>query len=121
MAFNPEVKRKIVRSRKTGVHLPCVMCGTTFPLPDAVHIIDEKEWKARRTCDRQANGIPLCPNCHRVFDEVLRPYLFRALEAFGTTGLPRSWAKNNKVTVTEEDLGLDASESSTDGRPPRSA
>ena len=110
MAFNPEVKRKIVRRKivrdKEDEHLPCVMCGVTYPLPDAVHIIDEKEWKERVGCDRQINGIPLCPNCHRVFDEVLRPYLFRALLAFGATGLPKSWKGNNKLTVTEQALDL---------------
>ena len=106
MAFNPEVKRKIVRDKKTGKHYPCLMCGTEYPLPDAVHIIDEKEWKKRLRCDRQANGIPLCPNCHRVFDEVLRPYLYRALSEFGVTGLPTSWQKNNKITVTEQGVGL---------------
>jgi predicted restriction endonuclease len=78
----------------------------TYPLPDAVHIIDEKEWKAKIGCDRQVNGIPLCPNCHRVFDEVLRPFLHRALSAFGATGLPLGWQKSNKLSVTEQDLGL---------------
>ena len=105
MAFNPDIKRKIVRDRKTGKHHPCLMCGATYPLPDAVHIVDEKEWKSKLGCDRQSNGIPLCPNCHRVFDEVLRPYLYRALKEFG--GIPESWKKNNKITVIEEDLGLD--------------
>lgn len=106
MAFNPDVKRKIVCDRQTDEHLPCVMCGARYPLPDAVHIIDEKEWKAKRGNDRQCNGIPLCPNCHRVFDEVLRPYLHRALEEFGASNLPVSWKKNNKLSVTEQDLGL---------------
>ena len=106
MAFNPDVKRKIVRDRKTDEHLPCVMCGVRYPLPDAVHIIDEKEWKERAGCDRQLNGVPLCPNCHRVFDEVLRPYLYRALDAFGAKGLPQSWKGNNKVTVTEQQLPI---------------
>ena len=96
MAFNADVKRKIVRD-KEDKHLPCVMCGTTYPPPDAVHVIGEKEWKAIHDCDRQINGIPLCPNCHRVFDEVLRPYMFRALSAFGSTGLPKSWASSNKL------------------------
>ncbi len=105
MPFNPDVKRKIVRD-KDDKHLPCVMCGATYPLPDAVHIIDEKEWKAVHGCDRRVNGIPLCPNCHRVFDEVLRPYLFRALSAFGTKGLPECWAANNKLTVTAQALDL---------------
>jgi len=107
MAFNPTVKRKIVRDHQTYIHLPCVMCGRTYPLPDAVHIIDEKEWKAKHGSDLQVNGIPLCPNCHRVFDEVLRPYLYRALNAFGASDLPESWRKNNKITVIEQDLGLD--------------
>lgn len=106
MAFNPDTKSKIVRDRKTGLHLPCVMCGTTYPLPDAAHIIDEREWKNRNGTDSQRNGIPLCPNCHRVFDEVLRPYLYRALEEFGATGLPQCWQNNNKITVTDKDLGL---------------
>lgn len=106
MAFNPAIKRKIVRDKKDA-HKPCVMCGAGYPLPDAVHIIDAKEWKRKLGCDRQSNGIPLCPNCHRVFDEVLRPYLFRALSEFGASGLPRSWQKSNKITVTDQDLGLE--------------
>src|SRR5215467_373553 len=110
MAFNPDVKRKIVRDRKTNEHLPCVMCGARYPLPDAVHIIDEREWRQKRENDRQCNGIPLCPNCHRVFDEVLRPYLYKALDAFGATGLPQSWKGSNKVTVTELQLPLNADE-----------
>ena len=83
------------------------MCGTGYPQPDAVHIIDDKEWKAKLGSDRQSNGIPLCPNCHKVFDEVPRPYLYQALKAFG--GVPECWKKNNKITVTEEDLGLEDS------------
>jgi predicted restriction endonuclease len=116
MVFNSDVKYKIVRD-KNGEHLPCMMCGVTYPLPDAVHIIDEKEWKAAHNgCDRQVNGIPLCPNCHRVFDEVLRPYLYRALSEFGANGLPTSWAKNNKVTVTEQPLDIGDKPKSTSAR-----
>ena len=109
MAFNPGVKKLIVRD-KSGKHLPCVMCGKTYPLPDAVHIVDEREWKAKLTQDSKINGIPLCPNCHRVFDEVLRPYLFRAFIKFGTTNLPKCWQKSNKLSVTKQDLGLDNDE-----------
>ncbi len=107
MAFKPDLKRKIVRDPQTGKHHPCVMCGAAYPLPDAVHVIDAKEWKDKLGHERQANGIPLCPNCHRVFDEVLRPYLYRALQEFGVKELPKSWRKSNKLTVTEEDLGLE--------------
>jgi len=105
MPFNQGVKKLVVRD-KDGKHLPCVMCGRTYPLPDAVHIIDEKEWKSKSTQDSKINGIPLCPNCHRVFDEILRPYLYRALKQFGVRGLPKTWQKNNKIRVTEQDLGL---------------
>jgi predicted restriction endonuclease len=87
------------------------MYGKTYPLPDAVHIIDEKEWKSKLHQDSKINGIPLCPNCHRVFDEVLRPYLHRALDKFGACGLPTSWKKSNKITVTEQDLSLDNNDS----------
>ncbi len=105
-AFNGKVKEKVVRDRKTREHLPCVMCGSRYPLPDAVHIVDKKEWCARIGEDRQVNGIPLCPNCHRVFDEVLRPYLYRALEGFGAKDLPESWKGSNKLSVSEENLNL---------------
>ena len=110
MPFNQGVKRLVVRD-KIGKHLPCVMCGKTYPLPDAVHIIDEKEWKSKLGQNSKINGIPLCPNCHRVFDEVLRPYLHRALEKFGTTNLPKTWKKSNKLSVTEQDMGLENNES----------
>jgi len=101
MAFNPDIKRKIVRDKK-GDYLPCLMCGARYPLPDAVHVVDEQEWKSKLKCDRQINGIPLCPNCHRVFDQELRPRLFRSLEAFGVNGLPKTWKANNKIRVMEQ-------------------
>lgn len=106
MPFNQGVKRLVVRDKKTGKHLPCVMCGTTYPLPDAVHIIDEKEWKGVLGQDSKPTGIPLCPNCHRVFDEMLRPYLYQALKKFGCTKLPSSWSKSNKITVTEQNFDI---------------
>ena len=84
------------------------MCGTVFPLPEAAHIIDEKEWKTKVGADRQVNGMPLCPSCHKVFDDVLRPYLYRALNALGTREIPESWKKSNKsASVTDEQLPLE--------------
>ena len=106
MPFNQSVKKRIVCDRTTGEPLPCVMCGTSYPLPDAVHIIDEKEWKTRLGQDSMVNGIPLCPDCHRVFDEILRPYLFRALAKFGCNDLPETWKHNNKLTVTDKHLEI---------------
>ena len=73
-------------------------------MADAVHIIDKKEWVQRKKQDSQKNGIPLCPNCHRVFDEVLRPYLHRALHDFGVRDLPECWKRNNKLTVVDHDI-----------------
>ena len=107
MAFNGLVKKSIVRDTETGVHFPCVMCGCTYPLPDAAHIVDEKEWKDRKGNDSKVNGIPLCPSCHRVFDEILRPYLYKALVEFGTKDLPMGWSKSNKLLVTEAKLPTD--------------
>jgi hypothetical protein len=104
MAFNAGVKKLIVTDPKTKRHLPCVMCGSIYPMADAVHIVDEKEWVRQIGHDSKKNGIPLCPNCHRVFDEILRPYLYRALEAFGSRGLPRSWKQNNKLTVVDHNI-----------------
>jgi predicted restriction endonuclease len=97
MAFNPLTKKKILHDSKTGALYPCVMCGTTFPSPEAAHIIDKKEWRSKKQADRQVNGMPLCPNCHKVFEEVMRPYLYLSLEEFGATGLPECWKKSNKV------------------------
>lgn len=98
MPFNHGVKRLIVRD-KSGKRLPCVMCGRTYPLPDAVHIIDEKEWKGEIGHDSKVNGIPLCPNCHRIFDEELKPHLYKALSQYGCTNLPEGWKKSNKQSV----------------------
>lgn len=104
MPFNPKVKKNIVRDKKTNKHLPCVMCGKTYPLPDAVHIIDEKEWKSVVGHDSKENGMPLCPNCHRIFDEMFKPLLFKALKKYGCQKLPKGWEKNNKVPVSEYNI-----------------
>ncbi|MGA3028990.1 MAG: HNH endonuclease signature motif containing protein [Bryobacteraceae bacterium] len=105
MPFNRLIQKKIVCDRD-GKYLPCVMCGARYPLPDAAHIIDKKEWKGRRGCDSQSNGMPLCPNCHRVLDDIPRPYPYRSLRAFGVTQLPQTWKLNNKHRVIDQDLGF---------------
>jgi HNH endonuclease len=106
MAFNKEIKKKIVQ-QDSGQPRPCVMCGRSYPLPDAVHIIDENEWKEEVGEDRQSNGIPLCPNCHRIFDEELRPHLFRALKEFGSEHIPKCWKKSNKLSGIQGRIHLD--------------
>ena len=69
---------------------PCEWCGWSAGRRFASHIIDEG-------LEREWNAISLCPNCPTVFDEVVRPKFFRALEKFGAEGLPRSWEKDNKL------------------------
>lgn len=68
---------------------PCAWCGWAAGRRHAAHIIDEgpeKDW----------NAISLCPNCHSVFEEKVRPHLYKALKEFGVRGLPASWATDNK-------------------------
>lgn len=100
MPFNPSVKAKIVKD-ESDHYRPCVMCGRSFPPPDAAHIIDEKEWKAKKQQDAQVNGLPLCKTCHTVFDDYLRSRLFAALAAFGATGLPKSWEQSPKKQIKD--------------------
>ena len=110
MPFKAGLKRKIVRDAETGDPLGCVMCGRTYPLPDAVHIIDQKEWAAAGLAPDEVNGIPLCPNHHRVYDDLMRPYLYKALQAYGATGLPKTWSICNKMShVTDQKFPLDSS------------
>ena len=99
MAFNPNVKAKIVKD-STGQYLPCVMCGRTFPPPDAAHIIDKKEWVQKTGSDSQVNGLPLCKTCHTVFDDYLRSRLYEAMKRFGATGLPKSWEGSPKKQLS---------------------
>ncbi|NJK93434.1 MAG: hypothetical protein HC904_17430 [Blastochloris sp.] len=108
MAFKQNTQRKILRDPETKERLPCVMCGTVFPLPEAAHIIDQREWIEKKGEEELVNGIPFCPNCHKVFDDVLRPYLYRALAAFGCSDLPLCWRKSNKVSdVTDKRLPIE--------------
>ena len=99
VAFNREIKNGIVKD-KNGNNKPCAMCGKTYPLPEATHIIDKKEWKDKKGKDSKINSIPLCPNCHKIFDEVLKPCLYSALKEYGVKELPVGWSKNNKILVS---------------------
>jgi len=83
MAFKD---RKFVR-RITAK--PCEWCGWQTEKRDAAHIIDEIK-KAE-----EYNALSLCPNCHRIFEDKIRPKLYSALKEFGK--LPESWKKSNKL------------------------
>ncbi len=70
---------------------PCLWCGWSAGRRFAAHIIDEGP-------ERDWNALSLCPNCSTVFDEVVRPKLYRALKEYGVKGLPMSWSKDNKMS-----------------------
>jgi ribosomal protein S26 len=71
---------------------PCEWCGWQVASRHAAHIIDEvkvaKEW----------NAMSFCPNCATVFDDIIRPKLYKALKEYGAKNLPKSWEKSNKIT-----------------------
>jgi hypothetical protein len=85
MAFKNRTAAKKIAAK------PCQWCGWTAGRRHAAHIVDEQE-------KPDINGISLCPNCSTVFDEKVRPMLYRALTAYGTKNLPRSWCKDNKLS-----------------------
>ena len=75
---------------------PCEWCGWQSASRHAAHIIDEvtgsKEW----------NALSLCPNCSTVFDDKIRPKLYKALTEYNVKAkevLPKSWKKSNKVSL----------------------
>ncbi len=76
---------------------PCGWCGWKAGRRHAAHIIDEGpevEW----------NAICLCPNCATVFDEVVRPKFYKALQEYGCQKLPASWRKDNKISEKIDEL-----------------
>lgn len=70
----------------------CEWCGWGTGRRFASHIIDEGP-------EREWNALSLCPNCSTIFDEVIRPKLYRALKEWGAKSLPASWSKDNKISA----------------------
>ncbi|MBI3046587.1 MAG: hypothetical protein HYY86_03585 [Candidatus Harrisonbacteria bacterium] len=70
---------------------PCEWCGWQAASRHAAHIVDEvreaKKW----------NAISFCPNCATVFDDIIRPKLYKALNEYGAKNLPTSWKQSNKL------------------------
>jgi len=85
------------RARKRVVERPCDMCGRNDVDRDAAHIVDEQNGTGG-SVDGDWNALSLCPTCHRVFDDKLRPKLYRALARCGAIRLPASWEQSNKQT-----------------------
>lgn len=94
MAFrNRKAAKKV-----TGV--PCEWCGWQAGRRHAAHIIDE----VKSAGEGRWNALCLCPNCATVFDEVIRPKLYTALQKYGSTNLPTSWRKDNKITQAIQEV-----------------
>jgi hypothetical protein len=80
--------RKLAKRIKSK---PCEWCGWEAASRFASHIIDEGP-------ERDWNILSLCPNCSSVFDDVIRPKLYVALQKYGGKNLPKSWEKSNKLS-----------------------
>ncbi len=97
MAFkSTKIKNKVKKE-------PCIWCGWIAGSRHVAHIIDGKDWKThKKVKDGEAdwNALPLCPNCATIFDDVVRPKLYRALKEFGCKNLPGSWKQSNKIYQT---------------------
>src|SRR5262249_20269262 len=82
------------RAAKAIAAKPCELCGWQAARRHAEHIIDE----IKSAGDGRWNALSLCPNCATIFDDVIRPKLYRALTEYGATNLPPSWKKDNKIS-----------------------
>lgn len=88
------------RAQKRIVAEPCFICGASHVGRDASHLVDE----IRGTGGMEHgdwNVLSLCPTCHRLFEDQLRPRLYRALVEFGAENLPKSWSKSNKKLLAD--------------------
>ena len=94
MAFKNRKAVKKISSRA------CEWCGWQAGRRNAAHIIDE----IKNAGKGQWNALSLCPNCAAVFDEIIRPKLYRDLKEYGASGLPESWRKDNKITEAIEEV-----------------
>jgi len=89
MAFkNRNAQKRIVKK-------PCELCGCEHVPRDAAHIVDEIH---NHGVPGDWNALSLCPTCHRLFEDLFRPKLYRALVEFGAKRLPKSWVRSNKGT-----------------------
>lgn len=73
---------------------PCKWCGNAVVNRNASHIVDEASNEVR---DKEDNLINLCPNCHALFDEVIKPTLFRAITLYSGGKVPSSWKVCSRV------------------------
>lgn len=88
------------KAAKKVASKPCEWCGWQAGRRHAAHIIDEE----KNTGKGHWNALSLCPNCSTIFDEIIRPKLYKALNEYGATGLPESWRKDNKISEAIEEV-----------------
>ena len=75
----------------------CEMCGKFVAVRQNAHIVGESG-------RGRINILKLCPTCHLMFDTRLKPRLYKALKAAGTTNLPDTWKTSSHHQAMEASL-----------------
>jgi len=75
----------------------CEMCGNYVAIRQNAHIVADAG-RAR------INILKLCPSCHVMFDDRLKPRLYKALNAAGVTNLPKNWEKSYHLQAIEASM-----------------
>ena len=65
----------------------CEMCGHGVKIRQKAHIVAE----GKKAGD---NLLMLCPSCHMMFDNHVKPKIFKSLKQIGVKNLPGSWEKS---------------------------
>jgi len=73
----------------------CEMCGKYVAIRQDSHIVSEN-------VRSRINILKLCPSCHVMLDHRLKPRLYKALQEFGVTNLPKSWSISFHHQAIEE-------------------
>ncbi len=88
----------------------CQICGAKFPnLKNNglkfSHVVSKKIDKGT---DEKVNCLALCPNCADVFDIVIKPAIYDALEKLNNKTVPDSWknGENRKSSLIDKNLNL---------------
>ncbi len=86
----------------------CQICGTKFHGQKKnglkfAHIISKK---IDNGTDEKVNCLALCPNCADVFDVVIKPAIYDALEKFNNKTVPASWkdGEGRRGKLIDKDL-----------------
>lgn len=82
-ACNPGVKKRVVTNPKIGEGWSVCCAGALTDVRHGAHDPQEGVGLAGSATTAKERNPALRPNCHSVFDETMRPFLYRALGEFG--------------------------------------